>query len=102
MQVPDETVHAGAGYKRLMRPDPVCGDVQVGIRCRWPVGALEACYHLAVGIQNVERHRTVGGVFQIVIKNRPVGRILSGRFFGRQRRIGVRVARIAVCNSRRE
>ncbi len=44
------------------------------------------------GIDNFQRNGTGRRGFQPIVEHRAIGRILSSRFFGRERRVGVIVA----------
>src|ERR1035441_464174 len=95
VEIPDETVHSGGGGGARERVDPVSGDVEERIGRRGLIGTVEARQHFACGIQDVDRHRAGGGGLQVVIDDGAIGRVLSAGLFGRQRRIGVGIARAA-------
>ena len=101
-QVPDEAMHSRRGRKDSRGTDPVGWHVdffgvdRLGLvvaekgRTTFPLSSI------------MSRTRSRRGMLQPVVDHRAIRRILSGRFFRRQRRVGIVVAAHAIRKLRRE
>ena len=95
VQIPNPAVHSGICRQRAERTQPVEGDelfLQFRLGDVGFVGAGEFANELAVCVENFESHGSRGGVSEVVIDDRAVGRIGGSGFVGRKRRVSVGVA----------
>ena len=93
MHIPDEAMEAGFGGENLLRAHPVHGDGILGgdfLHGLGLVGAGEAAHHAIFSASKISSFTgSAAMTARSVIDDGAVGRVLAGRLFRRERRIGV-------------
>src|SRR6185503_6680206 len=103
LQIPHEALHPSFRDEHLWRAKPILRHwVILRVNCGRLVVTRKTTNDLIVAVDDLERDRSRSVVLEIVVDDCTIRWILSGRFFGWQRRVGIYVALDAIRNLRRE